>query len=104
MKMRLFAIWDSKAEVYSQVMSSPSSGSMIRSFADTVNDGKSDFSRHPADYTLFCVGEYDDQVGVVTPIVHVNLGNGLQYVVSRVAAGDERQLQLVDPGQEGAHA
>lgn len=82
MKHRLFLIRDTKAELYSQLLSYPANGVALRQFADAVNDKGSDYGKHPEDYNLFQVGEYDDQTGVVTMNKegHVSLGNGLDWL------------------------
>lgn len=38
----------------------PSKGLAIRAFSDTAQDSKSSIAAHPADYTLFELGEFND--------------------------------------------
>lgn len=80
--MNLFAIYDTKAEFYGQPFMARTHGDAIRSFTQAVNAGDSQLSKTPADYTLFCLAEYDDTTGEIKPHVHVHLGNGVQYVQS----------------------
>lgn len=81
-----YVIFDQKALTYSQPMFAVSDGSMIRSFADRVNEGGNEFSRHPEDYDLFRIGEYDDVVGVITMLKTgaLPLGKATQYVLQNV--------------------
>lgn len=67
MMLRAYSIYDSKALVYHQPFFAPTNGAAVRMFADTANDMNTSIGRHPADYVLFCVGHYDDQVGAMTP-------------------------------------
>lgn len=80
MKMLAFSIRDVKAECFTQPFFAQAKGQAIRGFADAVNDGKSDYARHPADYTLFHIGSFDDQTGAFEPESSlVPLGNGLTF-------------------------
>lgn len=81
MKLLAFSVFDDKAKVFSQPFFSNTKGSAVRAFADAVNGKESDFSRHPADYTLFLVGEWDDQTGELSSTGGAleTLGNGLTY-------------------------
>lgn len=65
MIVKLFAIYDHKVGSYGQLMPFRSKGEAIRSFSDAVGDVKSDFCRHPEDYVLFQMAEYDDNSGLV---------------------------------------
>lgn len=88
MKLLAFAVHDSKAELFSRPFFAVAAGAAVRSFEDAVNDGKSEYGAHPADYTLFCIGDYDDGTGVLVARRELlNLGNGVQYVKSDPSQG-----------------
>lgn len=61
MIQKMFTVFDSKAEAYLPPFFMNSKGVAIRSFSDTVNDPSSQFNKHPADFTLFELGEYNEQ-------------------------------------------
>lgn len=61
------AIRDSRAEVFSDPLFFPARGAAVRAFADVVNDEKSEYAKHPEDYTLFYLGQYDDVAGTLIP-------------------------------------
>jgi hypothetical protein len=61
MLQKLFAIYDSKAESFTNPVYLSSTGLAVRTFSDSVQDPESQFAKHPADYTLFELGTYDDQ-------------------------------------------
>lgn len=65
MVKKLFAIYDSKQELYSDLIPFVSKGEAIRWFSDQANSDKSKIGHHPEDYTLFMFGEYDDTTCVV---------------------------------------
>lgn len=93
MIVQVFAVRDSKAALFSQPWFSVSVASAVRAFTDAVNDGKGDFGKHPDDYTLFHIGTFDDQGGVVAPLEHgpMSLGLAAQFVLPP----DRTQLSLL---------
>lgn len=63
MVLQVLSIFDKALGAYSRPMFVPSRGVAVRSFQDELNDPKSEFSRHPTDYELYHVGEYNDEIG-----------------------------------------
>lgn len=82
MRVCIFAVYDSKAAVYSQPFFSQSAASGIRAFEHVVNDREHAFGRNPEDYTLFQIGEWDDVAGALIPAAPapVALGLATQFV------------------------
>lgn len=75
------AIHDAKAEAWMTPMFFQAAGQAVRSFADAVNDGKSEFSRHPEDFSLFEIGEFDLRTGIfVAESAPVVLASGVNLV------------------------
>ena len=67
----------------------PNPGTMAqRAFNDCVNDAEHNFGRHPEDYTLFKIGEFDDQTAEINWETPQSLGNGIEYVLTPVAQKD----------------
>jgi len=74
MKLNAYSIYDNKALVYGLPFFAPTDGAAIRSLRDLANDSNTTVGRHPRDFVLFCVGEFDDQTGgysQVSPVRHV---------------------------------
>lgn len=65
MKTKVFSVYDSKVAAYRYPFFMQSSGQALRGFMELVNDGKSEISKYPADFTLFEHGEFDDITGVM---------------------------------------
>lgn len=65
MRMVICAVRDAKAEVFMQPMFFQAPAQARRAFGDAVNDPKTDFGRHPEDYTLFALGEWDEFEGKI---------------------------------------
>lgn len=62
-KIKVFSVWDKKALAYMNPFYYLQTGQAIRGFSDAVNDPQSPFFKHPEDFTLFQVGEWDDRDG-----------------------------------------
>jgi hypothetical protein len=69
MKLYLYTLYDNKAEAYLKPFFSQSNGAAIRSLTDTVNlnDGANMVSSHPEDYSLFVIGEWSEETGLLSP-------------------------------------
>ncbi len=80
MELRMFTIHDSKAAAYLPPFVLPEEDMAIRSFADCVNDISHAFYRNPGDYTLFSIGKFDANKGVLLPAHTVSLGNGVDFI------------------------
>lgn len=64
-KILIFAIFDKKAAAYMAPFYFPQKGQALRAFEDSVNDPQSGFFKHPEDYSLFQLGEYNDTSGEI---------------------------------------
>jgi len=66
MVKKIFAIYDEKSEAYLQPFFLDTIGQAIRAITDCLSDPNHNFSRHTADYTLFLIGEFDDNDATIT--------------------------------------
>lgn len=74
MIIRAYAIFDRKSLAYFPPFYAPTDGAAVRSLGDLVSDVNNNVGRHPNDFVLFYVGDYDDSKGAllpVSPVVHV---------------------------------
>lgn len=60
---KVFAVYDSKVKAYMQPFFMQTEGQAIRSWVDAVNDQSTQFYKHPEDFTLFLISEYDEESG-----------------------------------------
>lgn len=65
MKVLLLSVFDSKVGAYGPVVMARSKGEAVRQFTDWCRDPQLPFGKHPADYRLVLVGEFDDVSGFV---------------------------------------
>ncbi len=81
MKLKVFSIHDSKAEAFIQPFYSQTTGTAVRSFEQACNDANSDFHKFAGDYTLFELGEFDQNTAQFTALkTPTNLGLALTYI------------------------
>ena len=65
--MRLFRIYDSKAETYGPILEADNSAVAIRMVQRAVDDESSEWSIHAEDYSLWEVGETDRDTASISP-------------------------------------
>lgn len=81
MKLKIFTVYDSKVEAFLRPFFMQSKGEAIRAFEDTCQDQKSQLNKHPEDFTLFEIGEYDDSnAGIITHQAKIALGTALEHI------------------------
>lgn len=89
MKINQFSIHDTKAGAYLPPFNLPTTEMAIRTFTDTINDENHPFNKHPEDYTLFQISEFDDENGTITPLqTKKPIGNGLDFKIHKASNGD----------------
>lgn len=82
-KLLAFSVFDVKAEVYGTPIFFATKGLATRTFEEQCNKPDSPIAMHPADFTLFHVGEFDQDAGMFIPLkTPATLGTGLEYVRS----------------------
>lgn len=64
MKLKVFAIFDSAVKTYARPFLMQSAPQALRAFADLANDPNTEVHKHPQDYALFELAEYDEERGV----------------------------------------
>lgn len=93
-KLKIFTVYDSKAEAYMQPFFCQSTGVAVRMFEQAANDPNHSFCKWPGDYTLFELGEWDEHSAMFTPAVTpTNLG--MAITMQRSHAGEPVKLAEV---------
>ena len=88
--LKVFTVYDNKAEAYLQPFFMRTKGEAIRAFADSVNDPNHMFNRHPEDFTLFELGEFDSAKALFScGLAPASLGTAIEWyqVVGKGANG-----------------
>jgi len=84
MNQKLYFIYDSKSETFTAPTVNPARGQALRSFSDAVNskDQPSVLSQHPADFTLYEIGDFNPYTGdIVLYDARKAVANGLDVKV-----------------------
>ncbi|AXH76064.1 MAG: nonstructural protein [Microviridae sp.] len=83
MRYKMVVVRDRAADVYNQPAFVPSLGIAIRSFADEVNrvDVNNQLNKHPEDFDLFYLGEYDDNSGEFDAVRPQQIAVGKDVVI-----------------------
>lgn len=74
MIQRAYSIFDNKGLIYASPFFAPTNGAAVRMVQDVANDLNTSIGRHPSDYILYCIGDYNDANGVLNayaPLEHV---------------------------------
>lgn len=75
MKHLVFAVYDSKARVFCKPFQVPNLEVAIRAMKGAASDPTHEMGRHSEDFTLFEIGEFDDETGVIRcRAEHINHG------------------------------
>lgn len=79
MKLKIYSVYDSKAGSYLQPFYAPTRGVALRMFENAALSDDHDFGRFSADFTLFELGEFDQNEGKFELLeAHENLGTALR--------------------------
>lgn len=79
MIQQLYSVYDEKALAFLPPFFVPTHGIALRAFKDCVNSKDHQFGKHPADYTLFYLGDWDDTNCEFDLIARKSLGNGVEF-------------------------
>jgi len=67
MLINAYTLYDAKALTYSPPFYAGAHGSAARMVADLAQDPNTTVGRHPRDFTLYCVGMFNDATGTLLP-------------------------------------
>lgn len=81
MKMKVYSVYDQTAQVWSQPFFQMNDQTAQRAISNAANSPGHNYNMNPEDYSLYCIGEFDDNNGVLTPIMEKKLD--LQTVVKQ---------------------
>lgn len=91
---KVFSVYDEASGAYLPPFHLNTVGQAVRAITDCVNDQNHEFGRHPSDYTLFQLGEYDDTTGIFTN-EKKPLGNLVEFRTQAQLPLNPAQLTLV---------
>ena len=68
---KIYAIKDQAIEAFSQPFFVQAQGQAVRMFMDESKNEQSQINRHPADFELWYLGEFDEQTGTITGATNI---------------------------------
>lgn len=78
-KWKLFTIRDAKVGVYRTVMYHVHVGDALRTFQEMANDPQCNIAKYPDDFSLYQVGEFDEDSGQIEPMAPKFYGTGSEF-------------------------
>lgn len=88
MKLLVFAVRDMKAETFGNPIIQRTRQEALRAFGAEASREGSLVHQFPGDFSLYLIGEYDPENGLVEPVTHSLLGHASDF------RQDTQQLQL----------
>lgn len=75
MKVKCYAVYDAKISDFHLAIFDIKDEGAMRQFSDHVNNSETKWNKHPEDYSLWYVGEFDSTKGSLWGDMPVNLVN-----------------------------
>lgn len=81
-----FSVKDIKAAAFAPPFFMPRQEAAVRAFTDACSGGDTMLTKHPDDFALYCIGEYDDArgalLGIDEPIFIISASGAVQALQS----------------------
>lgn len=78
--MNIYSIRDNQVDAFAHPFFSPTHGAALRAFADHVNEKGTPANKHPADYSLYYLGTFEEADGTITGKKPERIGTATEYV------------------------
>lgn len=82
MILQMYSIFDSAAAAYLRPFYCQTDGEALRAFTDIATDADHNIGKHPEDYSLYRVGQFDDNKGKLVPLDKECLATAQEVVAS----------------------
>lgn len=80
MKLKIFSVRDTRLGIYMQPIFMQHVGQVVRSWEEMVNDPKTTLCKHPSDYSLYELGEFDEDAGTFAALpVHKLIATAKEF-------------------------
>lgn len=100
-KLNAYSIYDKAVQAYARVFMLRTDEEAKRGFMSICLDADGDINKHPQDYTLFRIGEFDDGTGELSPQVPVMPIANAHEVIAQAQKRSETQFSLVAGDDNG---
>jgi hypothetical protein len=79
MILQIYTVHDSKAETFARPVFQNTVGEAVRAFSDECSNEHSMLNKHPEDFNLYKLGEYDQGTGLFSTIVPVHIASARDF-------------------------
>lgn len=79
---KVVSVYDRKAFVFMTPFISLTIGEAVRIFEDAVKDDKTMLNKHPADYSLYHLADFDDVSGTYIPLERHVIAEAVEFLDS----------------------
>lgn len=91
--MKIYSVFDGKAQTFSPPFIAKTDAEAIRILESVVIDERTTIGKYPDDYTLFAVGEWNEDSGITSSPDYVKENLGLARQILNVALERARYWQ-----------
>lgn len=77
--MKIYAIKDVAIEAFGQPIFVRAQGQAVRSFMDECKNPESQLNKHPNDYELYYIGEYQDETGTIMGVTPERINRATDF-------------------------
>lgn len=84
--IKIYSVFDSAVKTYNRPFFAETDGAALRTFRMAINDPASPFYASAADFTLYSLGQFDQDTGLFDTGAPDNMGNGLTFKDQEIEA------------------
>jgi hypothetical protein len=98
-KAGVYSVYDQKAEAFISPFFLPNDQIAIRAFSDCVSDDNHQFGRHPSDYSLYKIGQFNQENGLFEDNEPKIIISGFE-MKAIIRKENDRQQKMIDAMNE----
>lgn len=98
--MHIFSIYDTCAKSFGNPTLFPNEAVALRSWAGLLADDDLQYAKHPGDYVLYHLGEFDQESGIITTTAPAPVRRGDQVVLPETLTNG-KLTDVSSPPHEG---
>lgn len=103
MLLNAYTLYDAKALTYSPPFYATAHGAAVRMVMDLASDQNTSVGRHPSDFSLYCVGQWNDAVGCLLPAdVRQHISDVLPLIPARPPTSVREYFANADAAANGS--
>ena len=77
---KIYAVRDNAIEAFGQPIFVEAQGQAVRSFIDEANNPESMLNKHPEDFDLYHIGEYNKQTGAIMGVTPERIARAIDHI------------------------